>query len=364
MAKSLTEILGFKAQTGVIQSVVGGVPQNILPASFLRSSTTVPGDSGSYLKTEQTREVAQRAHYDNPSKLVTQIGMTDVPFKCATLKGHIIHKPTVLASIQDMNSPERQIRGQQEVDRQSAVFGQRFANARASYVYSALTLGVIYSDVAGNLLPSSSTATETIDFSVPANNKDQLNGIIGASWATDGTDIIGDIKAIKKQALEDTGFPLKYAFYGQNILDYLLTNTALKNLVNGNPAMANSFLQLEIPDPFLGLTWIPAETATYKDAGGTYRYWWGGDAVVFTPEPMADWWDMAQGTYPVPTGVGGVSSDGSAAIAGATTEVTGAFSYAYVNPDPDPPSIKHVMGDIFLPLLKTPSAIFIADVTP
>ena len=362
MAKSLTEILGYKAQTGVIKAVAGGVPQNILPPAFLRSNDTVPGDSGKYLKIESTREVAQRAHYDDPSKLRGHEGISEVPFKCATLKEHIIHKATVLQALQDMNSPARQERGQQEVDRQTAVFAQRFTNARVSYVYSALTLGLIYTDVDGNLLPSSSTAVETIDFSVPADNKNQLGGIIGTDWDEAGATIIQDVKDIQAKALENTGYPLKYAFYGSALLDYFLINTALKELINGNPAVANSFLNLEIPDGFLGLTWIPAHTALYKDSGATYRYWWATDTVVFTPEPSPDWWDIIQGTYPVPTDVSGVSEDARGAISGSTTDVTGMFSYAYLNPDPDPPSVKHVMGDVFLPLLKVPASIYIADV--
>jgi len=49
-------------------------------------------------------------------------------------------------------------------------------------------------------------------------------------------------------------------------------------------------------------------------------------------------------------------------VAHSLREQAGMFSYAEMLTDP--PSIKMVAGDTFLPVIKVPKAVFIADVTP
>jgi hypothetical protein len=207
----------------------------------------------------------------------------------------------------------------------------------------------------------------SIDFGVPAGNKDQLdwdgNGaIIGASWATAATDILGDVKTLKAASLKLTGYPLRYAFYGANILGYIVGNTNLSKLIQGNAAMAEAIRNSELPNPFLGLTWIPAEFAYFLDQNGATQSWCGADQVVFTPEISGEVYELLEGSYPVPTSVGEVRADGSAALAADVVEVNGMYSYALLTADPV--SIKHVAGDTALPAWLVPNAMFSADVTP
>lgn len=361
MAKSLQEILGYQNLCGVITDPKGGVPDDIIPAGFFRRTRTIQGQSGHYFKVAGTRTVARQVDMAQPSPQRNKKGVTRVPFKCACLKEHLVHDPDTMTQLQSFDSPAIQKLGQQEVARQTASFRKLFGNARVSYVYSVLTKGAIYVDGDGELLYTSGGAVGTMDYSVPANNLNQLNGILAASWATVGTDIVAQIKALKVAARKLSGYPLKYAFYGSAVLGYFMKNTDMKNIIAGNPAYKMAFLNLEIPDGFLGLTWIPCEQAFFEDSGGTNRDWWASNQVVFTPEPESSWWEVVEGTTSVPKSIGNVRSDAMGAI-GDVALATGMYSYAYIMPEPDPVAIKQIAGDVWMPQLKVPAAIFIGTV--
>jgi hypothetical protein len=202
---------------------------------------------------------------------------------------------------------------------------------------------------------------------VPAGNKDQLDilgtgAIIGASWATDGTDIIGDVRAIKKAALIKTGYPIRHAFYGANLPQYLLSNTDIGALIHASPVLSQAIAQApsELPPGFLGLEWHPIDDAFFTDAAGTNQSWFSGDELIFTPDPSSDWWGFMEGTYPVPTSVDVVSS--MEAALSSFTPAQGAFAYAKAGHNP--PGVEYFAGDTFLPLLKNPWAIFLGVVVP
>ena len=86
----------------------------------------------------------------------------------------------------------------------------------------------------------------------------------------------------------------------------------------------------------------------------------GDDQVAFTPEPTPDWIGWLEGTYPVPTSVGTVNGDAALTLRSSVTTAAGLFAYGVLNVDPV--TVKMVAGDTFLPVLKVPKAIFIAQV--
>lgn len=359
MAKTLMDILGARNLVGVIQAVKGGVPSDVLPPAFMRVSRKVEGDYCTYTKVESTRKTARMVMYGSPSRNRDLKGVSEVPIKLVHTAEHIIHKPTTLMNLKNLDNEAKQKLGRMEITRQSNEFKILFQNLRMSAVYAALSSGYIYFDEDGNLLPNSTGAMVTIDFGVPAGNKNQLGGVIAATWDAAGTDIHKQIVALKKAARKATGYPLKYAFYGDDCLDYFLTNTKLKEIINRNSQYQKDFSQNEITDGFLGLNWIPAYEAFFQDAAGTNQDFWSADKIVFTPEPSPDWWEYIEGSYPVPTNLGNVHSDGVAAI-GNVLEVNGMFNYAILLEDPV--TVKQVAGDTFLPVLKVPKSIYIADV--
>ena len=365
MAKTLAQLIGYSALTGVIQSPKGGIPADILPPQFTTVTERVLGNQAKYFRVEGNRQTARIAQYGSPSQRREMKGISEVPVVLAHSHEHQFHQVSILNQLKSPD-PTVQSLGEQNIANQIRNFNDGFNNLRLAMIYSTLCSGKIYADSSGNLLPSSSGAQLTVDFSVPSGNLNQLDvfgggAIIGASWATAGTDIAGDVKAVKKAALKKTGYPIKHCFYGENILGYLAGNTALKNIITGNPAFSAAFGQNEIPNGFLGLNWHPIDQAFFEDNANAFQDFAAGDAAIFTPDPDPSWWGVIEGSYEVPTNIGTLTSDAMTAAQIFQT-VYGKFSYGKVSEDPA--GIKHVAGDTVLPVLKVPGAIFIADVTP
>lgn len=373
MAKEIAQILGAKNMVGMIQGVKGGVPDDLIPPQFMATTRSVEGDHCTYLKVEGTRKTARQVQFGAPSKMRNLVGISEVPVKLMHTKEHIYHKPAVLLNLKSMENESKQKLGRQEVARQTVSFNQLFKNLRVAQIYSVLKNGNVWFDKDGNLLASSSGARVTIDVGVSVTNQGTLDtaatstptldgtgsSIISAKWSAAATGIHKQISALKKNARKLTGYPIKYALYGDNILDYFLTNTKLKEIINRNPKYQTAFAEGEIADGFLGLTWIPAGEAFFEDADGTNQDFWGANDIVFCPEVSPEWWEVIEGSYPIPTDVGSVESDGVSALAN-VVEVNGMFQYAVLKSDPV--GIKQIAGDTYLALPKVPNAIYQATV--
>jgi hypothetical protein len=360
MAKSLEEVLGYLPLTGVIQAIKTGIP-SALPEAFWRIKKQVPGVSGRYTMVKGTRTVAPINAYGSPALRAPQKGIEVKDVKLLHAFGEIVFDPLVLQTLRNYDNYEMQNLGVQEVDRQQQEFRVRFDNLRVAAVHSMLTLGAIYFDAAGNLLPSSSGAVTTVDFKIAANNKNQLNGIIAASWATATTDIPLHIRNLKNRAAQLTGYPLKYAFYGANVPTYLTANNYVKDYLSRNPVFAQKFLeQSEIPDGLFGLTWVPASVGFYEDSGGTNRQFFGGDTVTFAPEIDSTVYELMEGSFMVPSSVAAAANAGAALNSLRTVYGMG----AYAVPTDNPPTVILRAFDTFLPVWKVPDALFIADTTP
>ncbi len=366
MAVSIEELLHHENFLKTIEKVKGGVPDGIIPKRmFTRTDTTI-GNQGSYFKVESTRRVAQQCLYGAPSKAAKFKGVSKQLVTLLHSFENFQHDPQIVAILKSTNGGVQK-RGAELVGRKLAEFTQRFINLRRATWYSAMATGYIYFDEDGELLPDSSGAVNTVDFSIPAGHRNQLdwdgNGaIIGASWATAGTDIMGDVRELKKAAIATTGYPIKKVYYGPNIPGYLSANTALKEFLSRNPEAQKAVIAGDIPDGLLGLTWVDAQDAFYEDKNGTNKHFWDGDKCVFTPdETDMGWWGFIEGSYNIPTDVGKIMADIMHAL-NSLTEIFGMFGYASVTHDPV--GLKQYAGDTFLPLILVPNAIWIADVTP
>lgn len=360
----LQAILGGRTLTGVIQSVKPGLAEESLAGFMDMTGRTVEGDSGEYVKVEGSRKTARIAAYGSPSRRRSLSGVSNVPVKLIHSAENIEIKGHTLTNLM---SPDgvRQRLGESEVGRQTRESGQLQRNLRVAATMSALGQGFIYADNDGNLLPSSSGASITVDFQVPAGNKNALDvlgtgAVIAASWATNTTDIPGHMATLKAQARKLNGFVPTRAYYGANVRKYILDNLACQQLINANPLLQNGFASGVIPDGFLGFRWRDAQDWFYVDDAGAVQSFVGADNIIFTPEPSAEWWEVLQGTTPVPRGMG-AGQDANEVLAD-IEPVAGMFSYAYLTKDPV--GITQVYGDTFLPVLKVPAAIYIADVTP
>jgi hypothetical protein len=362
MALTLDQILGYRAMTSIAQSVINGVPDNLLPPSFMSTTERVPGNRATVRMFESSRQNAQGVPYGNDPirRQLKQIAEKPVVLWHSFQEAHF--DMTILSMLENFDNPEHQELGRQVISQQSMEFAREIRNVKMSMIYSLLANGKIWFDSNYNLLPSASGAESnlTIDFSVPSGNKDQIGGIIGTTWATTTVDIPGDIKAIKNLARQTSGHPLKYAFYGTNVFSYLANNDFCENVINGSPQLASTFASYEIPPGFLGLTWIPVSEAFFADSTGTNQTFFGADTVVFTPEPDPSWYSIIEGSYAVPKSVN-LGSD-AMAVSSNFDNVYGDFSFARISMPT--PGINYYMGTTCLPVLKVPAAIFIADVVP
>jgi len=374
MPANIETILGARNLIGMIQARVAGVPDDIMPPEFYRASRTCEGNRGTYWKVQGTRLTARLVQYGAPSKQRELQGVSEVPITLLHSAEHIVHEPATLQNLLaeqqgDPNGEMKQRLGLQTVSRQIATFGDLFKNLRVSAIYSALALGYIYWDAAGNLLPTSSGAIGSVDFGVPAAHQNQLDvygtgALIDAKWSAATTAIETQVKRIIKAGRKVTGYPITTAFYGENIPKYFVGNNGYKEAIHGSSRLAEAYATSEIPPGTFGIKrWIPVSEAFYASAGTvggteTLSDWFGVNQIVFTPDATPDWWEVLEGTYPVPSAFN-IVADAMQQLQ-ALKEVAGAFSYATIVTDPV--SIKQVCGDTFLPVLKVPKAIFNATV--
>ena len=366
MAKSLLQILGYVPLTGLIQATTSGLPSPI-PESFFTTKGSTVGNVGRYTQVNGTRKTARLVQYGAPAmrRQLKDVASKDV--KLLHTFEEIQIDMTVMQLLRNYTNPQLQARGEDEIIRQVKEFRQLFDNLRTAATLQALATGFVYFDGDGNLLPSSSGAKVTIDYGMNATtNKGQLQDAGGntiiTSWATASNDIPGMVRTIRKTAARRTGYKLKYALYGENIPSYLAKNDYVKDWFTRHPDKRAQYLDTgELPDGLMGLTWVPAYEAFYEDANATNRDIWTNDTVVFTPEPSRDWWEIMEGTFPVPTTIN-LTADAVAA-AGTFKDVQGMFGYGLPCTNP-PGAFNGYMGDTFLPIIKVPDAVYMADVTP
>lgn len=357
---TVERILGAPNLIGLIQGSTDGLPTSIMPAGFFPGPGNIipcEGDKGTFTRVYGNKQLATQVAFGSPARKRSLIGVEDVDVRCIHTFEEVNFKPTDLQNLLAEGDTARQNLGAQTVARQIAGFKSMFTNLRIAALYSALFKGYIWFDSGGALLSSSSSAAVTIDMQIPATHQNQISTKISASWATDGTDVIGDIEAIKQFARTEYGAELKYAFYGTAVPEYLQSNTALKALVGGSFNLSEQVAKGMVPS-YGGLTWIPGSSAYYQTGAGVDTALCATDTVVFTPEPGPDWLGWIEGSYPIPTNLG-ISGD-AASVLSSLTQVQGMFAYAAASLNP--PGVTMYVGDTFLPVIKAPKAIFIADV--
>lgn len=361
MAKSIQELLHVDNLTGLIRNPVNAVPANILPPGFTQRGRNVSGQTATWYKVEGNRETARLVNYGSPAKHRALRGISRQTATMLHTFESIKHDPFMLVNLMQYDNPEKQALGNQEISRQTDDFNQLFENLLVCSVYSALGKGAIYFDGDGNLLPSSSGAVTTVSYGVPSGNQNQLdidgNGaVLDVPWDNAAANIIDQLVDLKSRMRKLTGYEIRHAFYGSSIPGWLAVNTQLKGLFEARPDLAGQFLNGTIPE-IAGIQFHPAYDAFYVDANGATQNWWANDAVVFTPDPSPEWWEIFNGSSLVPTNVGAIGNEASSAM---PREVFGRFSYA--KQSHDPVTVEQYAGDTFLPVIKVPGAICIADV--
>lgn len=364
MALSIEEILGFVPLTKQIETVKSGTPRPLPPAFYARKPEfRLLGDKTRRVETAGTRKAARLVPYGASGRQIDHLPLSQRDIRLIHTEERVKFSTELFLQIRDFENYTVMVKMLEEARRQVAQTATRQTVLETTAVHTMLANGYLYFDSSGEILTSSSGAQDTIDYGVPANNKNQLNGIIDAPWSLPTTDIPKHLQNIKLQARFNTGYPLKYALYGKNIMSYLLKNDFVAKYMTslGGADYAKSFLSMnEIPDGLFGMTWIPMYEAFHDTGAGALAEEWPADGITFCPDPAdGNVYGIYEGSTPVPKNFS-FSSDVLQQWSN-WDHAYGMYGYGY--PEWNPLGLVGVYGDTFLPSLMNPSAYFLADTT-
>jgi hypothetical protein len=354
VAASIETVLGYVTLCGTIERIKSGIP-DVLPPAFRTITKPTIGNTGQYMRVFGTRQTARIVQYGSPAQRRDLKGVEAMPVILLHSFEEIQLSPLVYQQLRSLDAYINN-QGKEELARQMREFAYYSANLRTAATVSMLFQGNIWFDGGGNLLPTSSGAKITVNYAIPANNQNQLNGILATSWANHAADIPGQIRNLKAQSLRDTGYELKYAFYGANVPSYLAINDYIQPWFVRYPAQNAHYSSTgEIPDGFYGIDkWIPAYKAFYNDNSDASQSFVGANAVTFSPEIDATVYEHLEGTYMVPTTFQPTQNPTNTQADFA--QVTGMFAYSV--PWHNPPTANVYRGDTFLPIWKVPQSLY------
>lgn len=367
MAKSIYDILGYMPLTEALRTTSMGVPN---PFKFggmdlfsVSEGDRVIGDKFRFVTLKGERRTVKRAEYGAPSRGRALKDPGYVDGRLVHFFEHIDLDPLVY---QQLHSPEAYVQDQgiEILSDEIESAGIRLANDRIVMVASTLRHAALYFDADGDILPSSSGAEYTFSFNRSANNANQLNGIISASWALTNTDIPTQLINLKSTAAETHGYEPEVCFYGKNVPKYLMQNDHIGAFLQRNPGYNDEYLRTnKIPDGLFGFKWVPVYTAFYEDSAGTNQQLWDDDLCVFTPG-VADlgermrWWAFKEGSFMVPTSMD-VRANINNPFANFKTEY-GQFAYCVPKVNPVAATVHY--GDTCSPVLRKADATYAATV--
>jgi hypothetical protein len=374
---SWQDILSWVALTKAIAAVRDGVPNPFPKYLFtVRPEDKVIGDSVKFNRTYGMRKTARVIKYGGVPRVreLQQEELKEAKF--ITFGEERQYPPYILQTLRAYDDWKNGQMARQMVANNVKTMGTLFGNSRIVSVGTTLCLGTIYADSNGNVLPSSSGADTDHTFSqgVPAANIGTIldndgNGIFGeagtgdgsGSWANHDTNIPLALSRLQELAAAAHGYEPTVALYGRNVRDHLLQNTYVLDFLARNSAMQTQYLQENtIPDGLFGFKWIPAWKASFTKDDGTKVNYWPANGVTFMPavSDAPAFWSMFEGSNLVPTTID-IQTDAQAALNGFQM-VHGAFGYSVITHKPV--GMSNIMGDTFLPALKIPEAVYIADV--
>lgn len=200
---------------------------------------------------------------------------------------------------------------------------------------------------------------ETIDFQIGANNKNQLNGIIGTSWATPSTDIPGDVMQVNRQSNTNCGLGIEHMVINSATYQYLVNNDKIKAQAGTSNTPFETYNRTgegQFSVTFRAMPWVQIHIIDY-----TLEIWDGSaftdtaliadDQATMFPTPSSRWVQYLNGGEVVTEGPNGTRAFR-----------TGHYAYGYPSWDPSGWNLCHVHNGF--PALYIPAAIFNADVTP
>jgi hypothetical protein len=289
-------------------------------------------------------------------------------------------KPASLASLLQYDSLTKQQDAADEIRRQVQQPSQRIKNNRIILLASAMFQGYVWWDKNGVILTSSTNSVASVNYGVPLTNTggcnifNTANGDTLYDWQAAGTNIPQQLTNFKKQARQNTSYPVKHAFYGSNIPGYFANNTEVKSYlaqdVFRKDGGALQFLDTgELPDgtngsTLFGIAWHPAWEQYQLDDSGNVQTFVGNDSVTFCPDPDPSWIRWIEGSSPVPSDKDNFRP--GAGVPQSLAEMGITFKhgqYAYCERTNNPVGATVIVGDNCIPMILNPTVLYQATVT-
>lgn len=258
-----------------------------------------------------------------------------------------------LNALREPDSLTLQKQGAETVSRIYDDFGERHNIFKELVIAKTLTTGVVFLNNAGQVLESSSGATITADFGVPADHKGNLDGMISALWSTSNTKIADQVDAIRDAAEEANVEPPTDIWLHPNTKAHLRNNTQFSEWAKYNNVATDAVLRGDIIENLWGLNWH-FYGGKYQAVDGTMKNYIPTTVGILTPPPNRPWLRATQGSTLVPSQIG-VMPDWQDALR-STTRFYGKYSYARLVDDPM--ALYLYMGDKFGLHFADPAAIW------
>lgn len=270
--------------------------------------------------------------------------------------------------------------GQAYIRQQLGYFAQVFRNTR-EWVVSRMFRGGFGVKVNGDefqLVESGDAdAMFTVDYDIPAGNKDQLDvlgdgDIIDTSWDDASADIASQFFKLDVASEQISGYPVRHIWLNGNTARYLLENTQLSSVRGTAMRIFDSLTRREIdpasrlPDTGYeivfgamplhrfhvyngGLVASGTSESVSAQIGSGFERFIPDDYAIITPDPSPDWLEMHTGSEYIRENV-----------TQEMREVYGMNSWS--TPVIDPPGREVKIVDNFLPVMYIPRATFYAKV--
>jgi len=358
---TIEQILQFRNLTGVIRAVKSGIPQ-IAPDDFMKPGRQFPGNRGEYFRITGTRQTARSVQYGSPAVRRDLRNVDNIPFTAFHTFESQQWPMALMIALTKMTSLDRDQKGQEQAEYQTAEFKRFFSNLRIATSLQALFQGKVYFDSTGNLavVDNATAGGTTVNYNLPTNNVNFTASCSSTSvnWNNATATIMTDLLQIQTNSVKLTGYELTHCFYDDTVPGYIGNNTNAQQYLKLNPAMNQQYLtQNVIPDGFGGIKkWIPAGRAFFNDQNGTNQKLLTNNGVVFTPDPSPEWWEIFEGSYLVPNSVTPVIGGDSSIISANSTEVFGMFGYGVLALNPF--MVEQFAGDTFFPAIKVPGCVY------
>jgi hypothetical protein len=258
-----------------------------------------------------------------------------------------------ITALREPDSLSLQDAGRTSIARVFDEFSERHRLLKELVIAKTLTMGVVHLDAAGRVLESSTGATMTCDFGVPASRRGNLSGAIAALWSDPAARIGDQIDAIRDQAEADGSEPPTEIWLHSSTKRHLRNNTQFSDWAKYHYVQSEVVLRGDMIPNLWGLNWR-FFGGKYRSAEGTMVDFIPQTRAILTPPAGRPWMRAAHGSTLVPKSIS-IAGDVQTALQ-ETSKFHGPFSYARLVDDPL--SVYLYMGDKFGLHFADPNAVW------